>query len=554
MRTRSGSLSTADAAAQLLPQEAHELFASGGRIVLAFALGAVGASVLRRRRLHWSWAPFVLVLALLAEPVLGKSGSVVILAGAVATLRARRRHRDDLEAGADLARAARARLTPLDAARKIGARRADNAAEPDPAAGVMERLRIRRETPAEPSSPLILGRDPRGRAVRLPFEQGVGGHMLVVGATGAGKTVTQTLIAERAIEDGRAVIVVDPKGDAGMRKRLAAAAARSGRSLIEWTPQGPCSYNPYGRGGETEIADRLLAGERFTEPHYLRQAQRYLGHAIRALRACRRDVSLAAIVELLDPQALELLLREADAGPAAAGHAYLDSLTPRQLRDLTGIRDRLAILAESEVGRWLAAGGEARGTSRSFDLLAACRSRSVVYFRLEADSRPLLAAMLGAAIVQDLQSTVAALQGSPVPTLAVIDEFSALGARHVTALFGRARSAGMSLLLGTQEIADLRLPGNERALEQVLGNLALLIAHRQVVPESAELIGRLAGTRGCWRVSWGGTRGTTRHRSAEPVLDPELLMALTPGEAVLVGFGAGRVVSQVRVRQGGESR
>ena len=296
--------------------------------------------------------------------------------------------------------------------------------------------------------------------------------MLVVGATGAGKTVTQTLIAERAVEDGRAVIVVDPKGDAGMRERLAAAAARSGRSLIEWTPQGPCSYNPYARGGETEIADRLLAGERFTEPHYLRQAQRYLGHAIRALRACRREVSLAAIVELLDPQALELLLREADAGLAAAGHAYLDSLTPRQLRDLAGIRDRLAILAESEVGRWLAAGGEACGTSRSFDLLAACRSRSVVYFRLEADSRPLLAAMLGAAIVQDLQSTVAALQGSPVPTLAVIDEFSALGARHVTALFGRARSAGMSLLLGTQEIADLRLPGNERALEQVLGNLA----------------------------------------------------------------------------------
>jgi len=34
-------------------------------------------------------------------------------------------------------------------------------------------------------------------------------------------------------------------------------------------------------GSETEIADKALSGETFTEPHYLRQAQRYLGHAVR---------------------------------------------------------------------------------------------------------------------------------------------------------------------------------------------------------------------------------------------------------------------------------
>src|SRR5581483_3725657 len=243
-----------------------------------------------------------------------------------------------------------------------------------------------------------------------------------------------TLLAERAIADGRAVIVVDPKGDRAMRARLADAAARGGRRLLEWTPAGPCSYNPYARGGETEIADRLLAGERFTEPHYLRQAQRYLGHAIRALRSCGREVDLAAIVEMLDPSALELLLREAEPERAAAGHAYMDSLTERQMRDLAGVRDRLAIVRESDVGRWL-------GADASFDLLDACRQGAVVLFGLEADSRPLLAQMIGAAIVADLQSTVAALQGRPALTLVVIDEFSALGARNVTALFGRARSA-----------------------------------------------------------------------------------------------------------------
>src|SRR6185312_12294427 len=155
--------------------------------------------------------------------------------------------------------------------------------------------------------------------------------------------------------------------------------------------------------------------------------------------------------------------------------------------------------------------------------LGAARARSVVYFALEADSRPLLAQMLGAAIVQDLQSAVAEMQSSPVPTLVAIDEFAAVSAEGVVALFGRARSAGFSLLLGTQEIADLRLPGRERTLEQVMGNLSLLIAHRQVVPSSAELISQLAGTRGAWRVSRSNSGRTTRTRSQEPRLSPDLL-------------------------------
>ncbi|HXB14646.1 MAG TPA: helicase HerA-like domain-containing protein [Solirubrobacteraceae bacterium] len=574
------NFASAPIAGETLPHETHQLAALGGQLLCAAALGAAGAVLLRRRSLHWTWALAALALAVLLAPLLGGAGRISIVVAAVAAFRARRRHRDDLEAGADLARSARARLTPLGAARILAARLGGSPAiETLPG---MRRapsgLRARTTLPGIGRGPsglgarttlpgirraasvlapdrargdsgtLLLGRDTRGRTVRIPFGAGVTGHALIVGATGSGKTVTQTLLAERAIADGRAVIAVDPKGDAAMRDRLGAAALRAGRRFVEWTPAGPSTYNPYSRGGETEIADRLLAGEHFTEPHYLRQAQRYLGHAIRALRACGREVSLAAIVEMLDPTALEAALREAHEHAAESGHSYLDSLTPRQLRDLAGIRDRLAILAESEVGRWLRGGG-----SDSFELLSACRSASVVYFGLEADSRPLVAQMLGAAIVQDLQSTVAALQSSPAPALAAIDEFSALGARHVTALFGRARSAGISLVLGTQEISDLRVAGAEHLLERVLGNVSLLVAHRQVVPASAELLGRMAGTRGCWRVSWGG-RGTTRTRGFEPVLEPEALMSLAPGWGVVISFGAARSVATVRVRACGGER
>ena len=171
----------------------------------------------------------------------------------------------------------------------------------------------------------------------------------------------------------------------------------------------------------------------------------------------------------------------------------------------------------------------------------------MVYFSLESDSRPLLSAMLGAAIVQDLQTTVAALQSTPVPTLVVIDEFSAIAADQVVRLFGRARSAGFSLLLGTQELSDLRLPGHERLLEQVLGNLSALIAHRQVVPDSAELIASIAGTRGAWRVSRHSEGSTTRVRSRERVLEPSRVMSLGRGWAAVLVLGDGASARVTRI-------
>ena len=521
--------------ARALAHAGTQLLGHGIELLLASLVATVLTGAIKRHGLHWSWAVLGAIGAVISAPLLGGIELWAVLAFALAALRSRRGHREALEAGRDLAVAARASRTPVAALRVHGARLLSTMAPKVSRSGL-------------PGGRLLLGRAEDGRGVEVPFASGAGVHTLVVGATGSGKTVTQTLMAVRAIEAGSAAIVIDPKGDRGMREHLRRAAIEAGREMVEWSPAGPAVYNPYSHGSDTEIADRLLAGERFTEPHYMRQAQRYLGHAVRALRACGEEVSLLRVVQLLDPLALEQLLRDTPEDHALEGHAYLDSLTPRQIQDLGGARDRLAILAESDVGRWV--DPEAGGT---FNLLDAVRSGAVVYFSLESDSRPLLAQMLGAAIVQDLQSAVAALQGEPVPAIVVIDEFSAVAAEHVVALFGRARSAGFSLLLGTQEIADLRLPGRERILEQVMGNLSLLIAHRQVVPTSAELISRLSGSRGAWKVTWGRDGRASRTRTEEPRLSHELLMSLAPGWAAVVSFGAGRSARVARVTPlGGE--
>ena len=276
------------------------------------------------------------------------------------------------------------------------------------------------------------------------------------------------------------------------------------------------AYNPYGHGSE-RARSRTRRSPASASPSrtYLRQAQRYLAHAVRALDGGRRDADAgASLLELMDPRRLELLARRVPSEHHARRlFAYLDSLDARQRAGLSGTRDRLAILAESELGRWL----HPTAGVPVLDLPAAVRSGAVSYFCLEADRLPLLSRMLAAAIVGDLLTIAATCQAAPAPTLVAIDEFSAIAPDGVARLFGRARAAGFNLLLATQELADLRAAAPE-LLEQVLGNVETVIAHRQSVPDSAELIARIAGTRPAWSSTEQlAQRGPHRAQHAEPL-------------------------------------
>jgi hypothetical protein len=515
-----------------LSEVANWSVSTTSHLAVGIATGLIAARAMRRWHLRWTWAAALFAFAVLAGSALTGWRMAFGIATLCAAVRGRSWHREDLMAGGDLAEIASDRRGPWDTAVTLA-----------------RRVWLLRSTNVNADwfrdGHLIVGCQRNRKLVSMPFGDARGGkHTLVLGATGSGKTYTQTWILANAIKSGRGVIVVDPKGDIRMRAELARVAHTSGRSLTEWTPNGPSVYNPFGHGSASAIADKALAGERFTEPHYQRQAQRYLGHVVRALRDTGSAVCLRTLVEQLDPGRLDVLVRTLPQQRAQVTYEYLDALTARQRADLAGVRDRLAIMAESDVAAWLdpaISGGEA------FDLLSAVQERAVVYFSLESDTWPLLAQMLGVAIVQDLQTTVSALQGQPVPTLVVIDEFSAISAESVVRLFGRARSAGVSLMLGTQELSDLRLPGRERLLEQLLGNLAALIVHRQVVPESAELVAKLAGSRGAWRSSRTSDGRWTRTRSCAALLDAEEIRRLAPGEAAVIELGgdSGAQIAQV---------
>jgi hypothetical protein len=510
----------------------HALKLMGVGAVLAVLGGFALATFLRRRGLRWSWAALGFPVTYL---LLGHHLIVLPIWGAclLACLLGAAWHHEDLDHGADFAEAARARLGIGDAIR---------------------RHRHRREIEREgwvKDGWLVLGEDRRGMPVSIPVGYQSGSHTLVVGATGSGKTVSEAWIACRLIEEGHGAIVLDPKGDRMLREELMRSAERRGARFMEWTPEGPLAYNPYANGSDTEIADKALSGEHFTEPHYLRQAQRYLGHAVRVMQAAGIATTPISLMAHMDPRELEVAARNLPEDQAREAQSYLDSLSDRQKRDLAGVRDRLSILAESDAGEWL----DPSKSRALLDIQQAVRKRAVVYFRLDSDRRPLLAAMLAAAILSDLITLVARQQANPIPTVVMIDEFSAVAAEQVARLFGRARSAGISLILGTQELADLKSVGDGALREQTLGNVASVIAHRQNVPESAELIAEMAGTTPAWVTTQQTEQGLigsgpsgrgTRRRGYEFEVHPSRIKQLWTGEAVVITPGSGEpVVAQI---------
>jgi hypothetical protein len=488
--------------------------------------GIAAATLLRIGRLRWTWALPGLVLAGLLFEVDHLAGAVLGAASFLACVLGASWHRSDLGHGADYAEAARARMGLT---------------------GWLRRRRHKRKVQRDgwvSDGQLVVGRDERGLPVSIPVGYESGSHTLVLGATGSGKTVSEAWIACRLIEQGHGAIVVDPKGDRMLHHELQAAAERRGARFLEWTPEGPLAYNPYAHGSDTEIADKALSGETFTEPHYLRQAQRYLGHAIRVMHAAGVPVTPVSLMKNLDPGELEFTARQLPDEGASVVLAYLDSLTDRQKRDLSGVRDRLSIMAESDASPWL----DPSEGNDALDIQQAMAERAVVYFRLDSDRRPLLAGMLAAAIVGDLIALVARLQANPIPTVVVIDEFSAVAADQVARLFGRARSAGVSLILGTQELADLKTTA-EGLREQTLGNVATVVAHRQNVPESAELIAAVAGTKPVWVTTQQTEQGLVaggspslwgRRRGYEYEIHPSNIKRLRTGFAAVITPGTGQ--------------
>jgi conjugal transfer pilus assembly protein TraD len=418
--------------------------------------------------------------------------------------------------------------------------------------------------PKLPENAISLGAERSGRTV-IVTERELSGHGLILGASGAGKTTTLLTILTQQIQQRRPVVVIDMKGSPDFARRLGDAAATAGRPFKLWTPDGPNRWNPLQHGNATELKDKLIATERFTEPHYQRAAERYVQTVLQVLEHAhpQRPPTLEEVVRLMDPRRLPVALRGLPRSLTDRVQDYLSGLTSDQHSAIRGLQSRLAIVTESHTGRFLAppVGGLGGGTGELVDVRRAFAGEEVVLFSLNSSRYGQLAAQLGTLAVQDLVSATgwrleerAAGRQLSQATIA-IDEFSGIGSDHVIALFARGREAGVAVLVATQEMADLARAGRG-VRDQVLGNTSFKLALRQDVPESAQTIAQIIGTEKRWEETrqiggtiFGGYPGRgTRREGEQFIVHPNEIKTFETGEAVLISKLRGGKARTIRVR------
>jgi Bacterial protein of unknown function (DUF853) len=199
-------------------------------LMIGIALGIGTLLALRVARLRWTWALLGMPLAYLAWPLNWQVGLTAAIVSTTAAGGGLYWHLQDIGRGGEEARAVRNAMGPLHVMRSWVARR--RASEGRMRLGGRDALGRTQE------DRLALGQTRKGGVRHVPLGLSRGVHSFVIGATGAGKTVTQAAIAQAHILAGLPVIVIDPKGDRYMCHVLQEAAEQTGARFRAWSPAG----------------------------------------------------------------------------------------------------------------------------------------------------------------------------------------------------------------------------------------------------------------------------------------------------------------------------
>jgi len=384
--------------------------------------------------------------------------------------------------------------------------------------------------------PRLHGIEPDEVDVSLPLGERVG-HSLVLGTTRVGKTrlaelfVTQDIRRTNADGEHEVVIVIDPKGDADLLKRMYVEAKRAGREgefyvfHLGW-PEFSARYNAVGRFGRiSEVATRIagqLSGEG-NSAAFREFAWRFVNIIARALVELgqRPDYMLiqrhvinidALFMEYAqhyfaktEPKTWEVIvqieakLNEKNIPRNMIGReTYFDKI-------VASLLPLLEKLTSGKIAQLLAPNYSDLSDARPiFDWMQVIRKRAVVYVGLDALSDAEVAAAVGNSMFSDLVSVAGhiykhgiddglpgASAGTRIPINVHADEFNELMGDEFIPLINKGGGAGLQVTAYTQTLSDIEARiGNRAKAGQVIGNFNNLFMLRVRETATAELLTR----------------------------------------------------------------
>lgn len=365
-------------------------------------------------------------------------------------------------------------------------------------------------------------------------------HMLVLGTTGVGKTRFAELVISQDIHRGDVVIVLDPKGDVALLKRVLQEAKSAHRSeqvriLHLGFPHLSCRYNPIGFFTKvTQVATRIANALPSTgEAAAFREfAWKYVHLVTRGLVALNIKPTYRVIhyyITKLDQLFIQVAQTqfEQDACLAKAfqqfvevnkkNASYLEKLVTlmeyhfrkqghdailanshwQLLNDLlTACRmDRvyydkitasvgplLEKLTSGDIAELLSPDEHTDDSRPIIDWLSVIKHKQIVYIGMDALTDTMIASTVGNALLADLVATAGYLYKyeKDFPSIQVhADEFNEVIGDEFVPLLNKARAAGFHITAYTQTWSDVeaRLVSKAKA-SQVAGNLGSVIMFR----------------------------------------------------------------------------
>lgn len=374
-----------------------------------------------------------------------------------------------------------------------------------------------------------------GRFCEAPWTYGgMGPHLYIAGQSGSGKSETVYRLTEWAMRHvrrgqrrGQVIFISGKQAAPGSEpsRRLVAHAEAEALSANVLVP----GYRPYDfmRGTPSEIRNRLMDVELFSEPHHKAGTTVTLAFGLEKL--AREGRPAAALPDVLR----ELLDRDKVKQWAAQDPYAAKLLDTIDERSWNGAIQRYTANAMDLAG-W--AGPPADGGFAFEDADVTCVD-------LPTSTEPEAARMLMRLLLSDLEAWLASDRrprgddGSFVPVTVVIEELSAVDSdpiigRRIANLMERMRSAEAKAVVVTQDLSGI---GDERTQNAVVGQ-STVVTYRQ--SQQAEDFAKLAGTR---KVAEASGTYTSRWRAQERADSGSLRMqdqyAINPNEIRELGRG-----------------
>jgi hypothetical protein len=365
-------------------------------------------------------------------------------------------------------------------------------------------------------------------------------HMVVVGATGSGKTnlmirlwagwFTATLAAARAGRGNRPLLVVlDGKG--GRDARVKADRTRrllygaGARRVAIWPDEARLSLWDLPPADLAVLLYQMIESGTGAAAYYADILQAVLTLAVGAPGG--PPLSTAAFLDRLDARWLQAAWDPARY-PAEAARARSAA------RHLPDIQLRYATLL-ARLGPAL----DGPGTLAEADAW---------YFILEGTREPSVAEAQAMAITELAAHAATSLHGEPRAMMLAADDYSAISGRvPVSSLYERGRSLGIGVQVSAQSWQGLGRDEDERYRIAATADGGIFVLHTPHPEPLSQLAGKRRVLETAHRLiggSWGD-EGTTRIRHAWTA-DPDLIRRLDVGQACYIHRGAATFVQVAR--------